>query len=83
MPLYIFYPTLRNGLCDTFQGIELDSDDHVDERALRVLDEHVSADSVVVYSEHRKVLTRVRVHPDLAAILRGRAPQRSHAQELI
>jgi hypothetical protein len=83
MPLYVFYPTLKSGLCHTFQSIELDGDDHVDERALRMLDQHVSADSVVVYSEHRKVLTRVRVHPALVAILGDRVPQRSPALEVI
>jgi hypothetical protein len=73
MPLYIFYPTLKSGLCDTFQSIELSSDERAAERALQVLDEHPSAATVVVYAGHRKILTRARMHPDLAAILGPRA----------
>lgn len=69
MPLYVFYPTLKSGLCDTFQSIELDGDNRVGDRAIQVLDEHPSAASVVVYSGHRKVLARARMQPALAAVL--------------
>ncbi|WP_296597307.1 hypothetical protein [Phenylobacterium sp.] len=69
MPLYTLYPTLRNGLCDTFQSVELNSDEHVAERALSALEQHPSAESVVVYAGHRKVMTRARIHRDLAALL--------------
>jgi hypothetical protein len=70
MPLYIFYPTLANGLCDTFQSVRLHCDADVWPRALQVLDEHPSATTVVVYCEHRNVLTRSRMHPELAVLLR-------------
>lgn len=74
MPLYTFYPTLANGLCDTFQSVQLDGDDSVAEWALRVLGDHPSAKTVVVYCGPRKVLTRARTHPALAAVLGRRPP---------
>jgi hypothetical protein len=73
MPLYTFYPTLKNGLCDTFQSLELEGDDHVAEQALSALERHPSAESVVVYAGQRKVLTRVRMHNELAALLGRRS----------
>lgn len=78
MPLYVFYPTRQDGLCETFQSVELACDGRAAERALQALDEHPSAASVVVYQEHRKVMTRARIHPDLAAVLR-RVPSRRAA----
>jgi hypothetical protein len=66
MPLYIFYPTLQSGLCDTFQSVELPGDEYVPQRAMQALKEHPSAASVVVYSGPRKVFARARRQPDLA-----------------
>ncbi len=72
MPLYTFYPTLKNGLCDTFQSVELESDDRVADWALATLNRHPSAASVVVYSAHRKVMTHLRTPRESGAL---RAPR--------
>lgn len=84
MALYLFYPTREDGLCETFQSVELDDDGRVATRALQVLDEHLSAATVVVYSGHRKVLTRARPRRELIQAFGGdgaRAPPRSRSPE--
>jgi hypothetical protein len=70
MPLYTFYPTLGDGLCSTFQSLELDCDGAAADRALQILDEHPSAATVVVYCEQQKLLTRGRSPRRLAPTTR-------------
>lgn len=58
MTLYCFYPCAANGLASTFETAELDTDAEAEAYALGVLDDHLSAASVVVWCGGRKVLTR-------------------------
>lgn len=84
MALYLFYPTREDGHCGTFQSVELDGDGGAAIRALQVLDEHRSAASVVVYSGHRKVLTRARPRWERIQAFGGdgsRAPPRSRSPQ--
>lgn len=60
MPLYTFYPTQPDGLAPSFEAAELDSDAEAEVEAVRVLDGHRAAASVVVYSGDRMVHTRHR-----------------------
>ncbi|MDZ4373152.1 MAG: hypothetical protein U1C74_17245 [Phenylobacterium sp.] len=65
MPLYTIYPTRLDGLSDSFETAELAGDADVLTEALRVLDAHESAVSVVVYCDNRKVLTRFKIDPEM------------------
>ena len=58
MALYCFYPCAPNGLASTFETAEFETDAEAGTHALRVLDDHLSAASVVVWCGNRKVLTR-------------------------
>lgn len=69
MPAYTFYPCQANGLADTFISHDLEDDERARLHALYVLDQHASASHVVVWDGQRKVHTRQRMHPDLAAVL--------------
>lgn len=76
MPNYTFHPGYENGLFDPFVSRELDDDDRARVYALHILDQHPSANHVVVWSGARKVLTRQRIHPDLASLL-GQFPSKN------
>ena len=58
MTLYCFYPCAPNGLASTFETAEFETDAEAAIHAQRVLDDHLSAASVVVWCGNRKVLTR-------------------------
>lgn len=66
MPPYSFYPARSNGLADTFETIELNSDAEAAARARRVLADHKSAASVVAYRGHRQVavIRRTQLAPE-------------------
>lgn len=55
MPLYTFYPTHSNGLAPSFVTTELETDVAAALHTGRVLEEHVSAASVVVYRDNQIV----------------------------
>lgn len=69
MATYTFYPCASKGLAETFVASELPDDDEARIHAYCVLDRHPEASHVVVWSGERRVYTRSRVHPDLAALL--------------
>jgi len=80
MPLYTFYPTLANGLASSFETVELDGDADAAVHALRILEEHDSAASVVTYCGVRKLHTRRRMDGALQDALSRVAPS-LHAVE--
>ena len=69
MALYTFYPCKADGTSETFTCFDLQDDGEACARALRVLEDHGSCSAVVVWAGARRVTTRLRVHPDLHAVL--------------
>ena len=65
MALYTLYPFKDDGTSETFACFDLPDDDEAWVRALDLLDQHLSATQVVIWSGERKVATRQRVHPAL------------------
>lgn len=55
MSIYTFYPCAADGLASTFQAFDLPSDEAAADRARRMLDEHLSCASVVVWAAERRV----------------------------
>jgi hypothetical protein len=69
MALYTFYPCTISGTASTFDALELADDAEAIRHTGAILDEHMSADFVVVWCGDRRVFTRQRVHPVLHALL--------------
>jgi hypothetical protein len=69
MNLYTFYPTRPDGLAPTMSMIELENDAAAFMEAVQLLEEHASAESIVVWQGPRRVLACLRandVDPRLA-----------------
>lgn len=69
MPLYTLYPCRLDDVSIGMEAYDLDDDMHAAARTLQVLDEHQSAEFVVVWCGDRKVHTRYRVERELQALL--------------
>lgn len=63
MPLYTFYLTRPDGLSNTFETFELEDQREAEACATRMLEEHLSAASVVAYRDQTQVITRRRPEP--------------------
>jgi hypothetical protein len=55
MPLFTFYPCRKDGFSTAFESLELLNDAGAIVRARKVLHEHPSADSVVIWQGERRV----------------------------
>ena len=60
MTLYCFYPCAPNGLASTFETAEFETDAEAAVHAQRVLDDHLSAASVVVWCGNRTAESNCR-----------------------
>jgi hypothetical protein len=67
MAVYTFYLCNSGGEAISLEAFELPSDDDVEDRARRMLDEHRSCAYVAVWDVDRAVLTRNRQRADVAA----------------
>ena len=61
MGLYTFYPTRHDGVSALFTDAECVDDGHALLEAVRLLEEHRSAERVVIWCGPRRVLTCLRV----------------------
>ncbi|MDB5449494.1 MAG: hypothetical protein JWQ52_622 [Phenylobacterium sp.] len=57
MPIYTLYPCKDGGLSDTFEALDLPSDETAGEFAFQLLQRHPSCSHVVVWRAERRVLT--------------------------
>ncbi|ODT89074.1 hypothetical protein [Phenylobacterium sp. SCN 70-31] len=76
MALYTFYPCQLDQTSLSFEAHELEDDAAATVHCLYVLEQHLSAQFVVVWCGERHVVTRRRMDPGLAAVL-GRDPDMS------
>lgn len=75
MPLYTFYPCHEDGGADTFQTFDLPNDDAAYERAVTVLQDHISCEYVAVWCGERMLgNTRKRAQCDGSTSLPSEPP---------
>ena len=67
MPLYTFFPCLRDGNSLSFESHELPDDRAAEAFALVVIERHRSCTHVVAWNGAREVCTRYRAAPSSAA----------------
>lgn len=79
MALYTLYPCKPDGTSETFVTFELNDDAEAFLRALSILDQHPSAESVAIWWGERKVAVRTRVDGGLATLLMGEPPREVRA----
>jgi hypothetical protein len=70
MALYTFYPCQLDQTSLSFEAYELEDDLAATVLCLNVLEQHPSAEFVVVWCGERQVTTRRRADPRLEAVLR-------------